>query len=70
MEKIELCTGVTVTTTGDEHDTTCNGAVTVGTGSSTFDIASVTAGQQVGTFVSVMWCYMSRGVTIVCAMCW
>ena len=52
MEKIELCTGVTVTTTGDEHDTTCNGAVTVGTGSSTFDIASVTAGQQVGTFVS------------------
>lgn len=52
MEKVELCTSVTVTSTNDEHDTTCNGAVTVGSGSSTFDIASVSAGQKVGTFVS------------------
>lgn len=49
MEKIELCTSVTL---ADEHDTTCNGSVTVGTGSTTYDIGSVSVGADVGTFVS------------------
>ena len=49
MEKVELCTSVTLT---DIHDTTCNGSVTVGTGSTTYDIGSVSVGADVGSFVS------------------
>ena len=49
MKKIELCTGAPL---ADEHDTTCTGAVVVGTGDTTFDISSVTAGADVGNFVS------------------
>ena len=49
MKKIELCTAAPL---ADEHDTTCTGAVVVGTGDTTFDISSVTAGADVGNFVS------------------
>ena len=49
MTKLELCTGVTNT---DPYDVTCNGAITVGTGSLVFDVTSVTAGQMIATFAS------------------
>ena len=49
MKKIELCTAAPL---ADEHDTTCTGATVVGTGDTTFDISSVTAGADVGSFVS------------------
>ena len=49
MKKIELCTGAPL---ANEHDTTCTGAVVVGTGNTTFNISSVTAGADVGNFVS------------------
>ena len=49
MLKLELCTDAPLTT---EVDVTCTGAVVVGTGSKIFDIASVSAGASVGSFVS------------------
>lgn len=49
MLKLELCTDAPLTT---EEDVTCTGAVVVGTGSKIFDIASVSAGASVGSFVS------------------
>lgn len=49
MLKFELCTDAPLTT---EEDVTCTGAVVVGTGSKIFDIASVSAGASVGSFVS------------------
>ena len=49
MLKFELCTDAPLTT---EVDVTCTGAVVVGTGSKIFDIASVSAGASVGSFVS------------------
>jgi hypothetical protein len=49
MTKVELCTGAPLT---NEHDVTCTGATLVGEGSMTFDIASVSAGSAVGTFVA------------------
>jgi len=49
MTKMELCTGAPLST---EFDVTCTGAVTVGTGNMVFDIASVTAGADVGKFLS------------------
>jgi hypothetical protein len=57
MLKLELCTGAPaslVNTTADlsSYDVTCTGAVTVGTGSLTFDITSVAAGQAIATFAS------------------
>ena len=57
LKKLELCTASPaslVNTTEDKssYDVTCTGAVTVGTGSLTFDITSVAAGQQIATFAS------------------
>ena len=57
MLKLELCTGapaslVNTTEALSSYDVTCSGAVTVGTGSLTFDITSVAAGQQIATFAS------------------
>ena len=57
MLKLELCTGapaslVNTTEALSSYDVTCTGAVTVGTGSLTFDITSVAAGQQIATFAS------------------
>jgi hypothetical protein len=49
MKKIELCTAAPL---ANEHDTTCTGATVVGTGNTTFNISSVTAGSDVGNFVS------------------
>lgn len=49
MLKLELCTDAPLTT---EEDVTCTGAVVVGTGSKIFDIASVSAGASIGSFVS------------------
>ena len=57
MLKLELCTGapaslVNTTEALSSYDVTCTGAVTVGTGSLTFDITSVAAGQAIATFAS------------------
>ena len=57
MLKLELCTGapaslVNTTEALSSYDVTCTGAVTVGTGSLTFDVTSVAAGQQIATFAS------------------
>ena len=57
LKKLELCTASPaslVNTTEDKssYDVTCTGAVTVGTGSLTFDITSVAAGQAIATFAS------------------
>ncbi len=57
MLKLELCTGapaslVNTTAALSSYDVTCTGAVTVGTGSLTFDITSVAAGQAIATFAS------------------
>tara|TARA_B100000579_G_scaffold388711_1_gene362031 strand:+ start:1855 stop:2649 length:795 start_codon:yes stop_codon:yes gene_type:complete len=49
ITKIELCTAVPL---ANEHDVTCTGATTVGSGSKTFDVASVSAGADVGSYVS------------------
>tara|TARA_B100002051_G_scaffold271931_1_gene307628 strand:+ start:323 stop:1147 length:825 start_codon:yes stop_codon:yes gene_type:complete len=49
ITKIELCTAAPL---ANKKDTTCTGATTVGTGNKTFNVASVTAGTQVGSFVS------------------
>ena len=47
MTKVELCTGYP---DSDDNDVTCTGAVTVGEGSLTVDISSVSAGVEIGTF--------------------
>ena len=57
MLKLELCTGapaslVNTTEALSSYDVTCTGAVTVGTGSLTFDLTSVAAGQAIATFAS------------------
>ena len=57
LKKLELCTASPaslVNTTADlsSYDVTCTGAVTVGTGSMTFDLTSVAAGQSIATFAS------------------
>ena len=57
MLKLELCTGapaslVNTTEALSSYDVTCTGSVTVGTGSLTFDITSVAAGQAIATFAS------------------
>jgi hypothetical protein len=57
MLKLELCTGapaslVNTTEALSSYDVTCTGAVTVGTGSLTFDVTSVAAGQAIATFAS------------------
>jgi len=49
MTQIELCTGAPPV---DEHDTTCTGSVIVGTGEKTFNITSVSAGIEVGSWLS------------------
>ena len=49
LTKIELCTAAPL---ASKTDTTCTGATIVGTGNKTFDVASVTAGSEVGSFVS------------------
>jgi hypothetical protein len=49
MLKLELCTDAPLAT---EFDTTCIGAVVVGTGNKVFDIASVNVGASVGQFIS------------------
>ena len=49
MLKLELCTDAPLVT---EFDTTCTGAVVVGTGNKVFDIASVNVGASVGQFIS------------------
>jgi hypothetical protein len=49
MLKLELCTDAPLTT---EFDTTCTGAVVVGTGNKVFDIASVNVGASFGQFIS------------------
>ena len=49
LTKIELCTAVPL---DGKNDTTCTGSTTVGTGNKEFDVASVDAGAQVGSFVS------------------
>ena len=49
MLKLELCTDAPLAT---EYDTTCTGAVVVGTGNKVFDIASVNVGASVGQFIS------------------
>ena len=49
MTKVELCTAAPLTNTSD---VTCTGAVEVGSGSKEFDIASVTAGADVGGWIS------------------
>ena len=49
MTQIELCTGAPL---ANVHDTTCTGSVVVGTGEKTFDITSVAAGLQVGSWLS------------------
>ena len=49
MTKLELCTSVPNT---GPYDVTCNGAITVGTGSLEFDVTSVAAGQAIATFAS------------------
>ena len=45
LTKIELCTAAPL---ADKKDTTCTGATTLGTGNKTFDVASVSAGAEVG----------------------
>ena len=57
LKKLELCTAspaslVNTTEALSSYDVTCTGSVTVGTGSLTFDITSVAAGQQIATFAS------------------
>jgi hypothetical protein len=57
LKKLELCTASPaslVNTTEDKssYDVTCTGAVTVGTGSLTFDLTSVLQGQAIATFAS------------------
>ena len=57
LKKLELCTGapaslVNTTAALSSYDVTCSGAVTVGTGSLTFDLTSVAAGQSIATFAS------------------
>ena len=57
LKKLELCTAspaslVNTTEALSSYDVTCTGAVTVGTGSLTFDITSVAAGQAIATFAS------------------
>ena len=57
LKKLELCTAspaslVNTTTDLSSYDVTCTGAVTVGTGSLTFDLTSVAAGQAIATFAS------------------
>ena len=57
LKKLELCTAspaslVNTTAALSSYDVTCTGSVTVGTGSLTFDITSVAAGQQIATFAS------------------
>ena len=57
LKKLELCTAspaslVNTTEALSSYDVTCTGAVTVGTGSLTFDLTSVVAGQQIATFAS------------------
>ena len=49
MLKLELCTDAPLVT---EFDTTCTGAVVVGTVNKVFDIASVNVGASVGQFIS------------------
>ena len=49
MTKLELCTGAPLS---DAEDITCTGSVVVGEGSKTFDITSVSAGADVGTFAN------------------
>lgn len=49
MTKLELCTGAPLTS---ETDITCTGAVTVGSTTKTFDIASVNGGLEVGEWIS------------------
>ena len=49
LTQIELCTGAPL---ADEHDTTCTGSVIVGTGEKTFNITSVSAGLEVGSWLS------------------
>ena len=57
LKKLELCTAspaslVNTTEALSSYDVTCTGAVTVGTGSLTFDLTSVAAGQAIATFAS------------------
>ncbi|MDB4140068.1 hypothetical protein N9746_06105 [Candidatus Thioglobus sp.] len=57
LKKLELCTAspaslVNTTEALSSYDVTCTGAVTVGTGSMTFDLTSVAAGQSIATFAS------------------
>ena len=57
LKKLELCTAspaslVNTTAALSSYDVTCTGAVTVGTGSLTFDLTSVAAGQAIATFAS------------------
>ena len=57
LKKLELCTAspaslVNTTEALSSYDVTCTGAVTVGTGSLTFDLTSVAAGQSIATFAS------------------
>ena len=57
LKKLELCTAspaslVNTTAALSSYDVTCTGSVTVGTGSLTFDITSVAAGQAIATFAS------------------
>ena len=57
LKKLELCTAspaslVNTTEALSSYDVTCTGSVTVGTGSLTFDITSVAAGQAIATFAS------------------
>lgn len=47
ITKVELCTGYP---DSNDNDVTCTGAVTVGKGSLTVDIASVDAGVEIGIF--------------------
>jgi hypothetical protein len=57
LKKLELCTAspaslVNTTEALSSYDVTCTGSVTVGTGSLTFDLTSVAAGQAIATFAS------------------
>jgi hypothetical protein len=57
LKKLELCTAspaslVNISSDLSSYDVTCTGSVTVGTGSLTFDLTSVVAGQQIATFAS------------------
>ena len=49
MTKLELCTSVPNT---GPYDVTCNGAMTVGTGSLEFDVTSVLPAKAIATFAS------------------